>query len=308
MQKFFIKIFLFTLIIGGVVFYFSASFKRKFDLKTDYLATSIDKEARLHSLNSNRLVLIGGSNLAFGINSELIEKELPVKVANLGLHAGLGLTFMLNEVGSLMKKGDVVVLSVAYPLLLDSAEPDIDLIQFIQELNPQTENYYHFSAKEIILGRLEKFRKYFTPDAYRIDPVFNRTLFNKYGDNEGHLNQEPLPNLKDSKPINHIDTQNAVNLLSAFAEECENRGVQLFISYPPYPKTEFVGKNKERINALDIQLRNRLPKIGFLGKPANYIFDDSLFYDTIYHLHKKGRGMRTQTLIEELKRSVYKKP
>ncbi len=305
MQKFFIKIFLFTLIIGGVVFYFSASFKRKFDLKTDYLATLIDKEARLNSLDSNRLILIGGSNLAFGINSELIEKELPVKVANLGLHAGLGLPFMINQVSNLMKKGDVVVLSIAYPLFLDSAEPDIDLIQFIQELDPQTKNYYHFSPKEMLIGHFEKFRKYFTPDVYRVDPVFNRTLFNKYGDNEGHLNKEPLANLKDRKPISNIDTEKAVQLLSSFAEDSKNAGVQVLISYPPYPKTEFVGKNKERIIALDIRLRNRLPSITFLDSPETHVFDDSLFYDTIYHLHGKGRDMRTKMLIEDLKHSVY---
>ncbi len=308
MQRFFIKIVLFVLLVGSVVWYFSASFNREYDIRTDYLATIIDKQARLKSLDGNRLILVGGSNLAFGINSELIEKKLPVKVANLGLHAGLGLTFMINEVSSLMKKGDVVVLSIAYPLLLDSSEPDIDLIQFAQQLKPRTKDYYHFTPKEMLVAHLEKFRKYFTPDIYNVDSVFNRTLFNKYGDNEGHLNKKPLTHLIDRKPINHINTEKAVKLLTTFAENCKKIDVQLLISYPPYPKTEFVGKNKERITALDIRLRNQLPNITFLDRPETYVFDDSLFYDTIYHLHAKGREIRTEMFINDLKRLVYTTP
>ncbi|HET8829264.1 MAG TPA: hypothetical protein VFM79_07970, partial [Pelobium sp.] len=73
MQKFFIKSIIFLLLISSVVYYFSVNFERKYDLSTDYLATLIDKEARLNSLDSNRLVFVGGSNLAFGLNSQLIE-------------------------------------------------------------------------------------------------------------------------------------------------------------------------------------------------------------------------------------------
>ena len=304
MQKLLVKSFIFLLLITAVVFYFSANFKRKFDIKTDYLATLIDKEARLNSLDSNRLILVGGSNLAFGINSALIESKLPVKVANLGLHAGLGLRFMINETSHLMKKGDIVVLTLEYPLYLDSFHPDIDLIQFARELYPITKKYYHFTPKQMLEVKYEKFRKYFQPDLYKVDSVFNRQLFNKYGDNEGHLNKHPLKYLIDRKPINYIDVERSVSILKVFSDECKKKGVRVYISYPSYPKTEYVGKNKERIDALDVRLRNRLPQIGFLNKPERYIFDDSLFYDTVYHLHTKGREIRTEMFIDDLKKAI----
>ncbi len=302
MQKFFIKSIIFLLLISSVVFYFSISFKRKYDIKTDYLATLIDKEARLNSLDSNRLILVGGSNLAFGLNSALIESKLPVEVANLGLHAGLSLTFMINEVNHLMKKGDIVILNPEYPLYLDSFDPDIDLIQFASELYPATKAYYSFTPKELLESKYERFRKYFQPDAYRVDSVFNRLLFNKYGDNTGHLNKKPSAQLIDRKPINLIEMGKAISVLKDFSEKCKAEGVQVFISYPPYPKSEYVGKNKERIDALDLKLRNQLPDISFLDKPSDYTFEDSLFYDTIYHLNKKGREIRTNMLIDDLKK------
>nr|WP_294897468.1 hypothetical protein [uncultured Pedobacter sp.] len=301
MQKFFIKSVLFLLLISAVVFYFSTQFKRKYDPKTDYLATLIDKEARLNSLDSNRLILVGGSNLAFGINSELIENKLPVKVANLGLHAGLSLPFMINEVSHLMKKGDKIVLNLEYPLYLDSFDPDVDLIQFTNELYPVTKQYYHFSIKQLLETRYEKFKKYFQPDVYHVDSVFNRQLFNKYGDNVGHLNKPSLAHLIDRKPIHVIEAGDAIRLLKDFSQKCKAEGIKVFISYPPYPTTEYVSKNKERITELDIKLRNNLPNIIFLDKPQDYVFNDSLFYDTIYHLNKKGREIRTEKFINDLK-------
>jgi hypothetical protein len=305
MQKFFIKSILFLLLVSSVVIFFSISFKRKYDIKTDYLAALIDKEARLNSLDSNRLIFVGGSNLAFGINSALIESKLPVKVANLGLHAGLSLKFMINEVSYLMKKGDIVVLSLEYPLYLDSFEPDIDLIQFANELYPATKRYYHFTPKQLITARYEKFKKYFQPDIYQIDSVFNRQLFNKYGDNTGHLNKRPLEHLIDRKPIHVIEAERSISILKDFAQKCKTEDVKVFISYPPYPKTEYVGKNKERINQLDLKLRSSLPNITFLDRPEGYIFNDALFYDTVYHLNKNGREIRTTMLIRDLKKYIY---
>lgn len=304
MQKFFIKSVIFLLLIASVVFYFSANFKRKYDPKTDYLATLIDKEARLNSLDSNRLIFVGGSNLAFGVNSALIESKLPLKVANLGLHAGLSLAFMINEVSLLMKKGDRIVLIPEYPLYLDSFNPDIDLIQFTKEIYPPAEQYYHFTPKELLESRYEKFRKYFYPDEYRVDPVFNRKMFDKYGDNLGHLNKNPSVHLVDRKPIGLIDIENSISILKRFSKKCKKEGVRVFISYPPYPKTEYVGKNKERIDGLDQKLRANLSNIVFLDRPSNYIFADSLFYDTIYHLHKKGRDVRTNLLINDLRKHL----
>src|SRR5258708_4132609 len=63
----------------------------------DYLGASAEKEKRENSISRPKIILVGGSNLAFGINSEIIEKEFKMPVVNMGLHAGLGLEFTLNE-------------------------------------------------------------------------------------------------------------------------------------------------------------------------------------------------------------------
>ncbi len=82
-------------------------------------ATVLDKERLLKEAPSPRLVLVGGSGLAFGIDSPTLEQELggEYSVVNMGLHAGLGLDFMLNEALDGLREGDVVVLSPEYDIV-----------------------------------------------------------------------------------------------------------------------------------------------------------------------------------------------
>ena len=55
----------------------------------NYLMANRDKLHVLSATISPKVVLVGGSNLAFGIDSELISKSLGMPVVNMGLHAGL---------------------------------------------------------------------------------------------------------------------------------------------------------------------------------------------------------------------------
>jgi hypothetical protein len=52
-----------------------------------------------------------------------------------------------------------------------------------------------------------------------------------------------------------------------------------------------------------MDLSNNL-KIEILNKPSDFVLPDSLFFDTVYHLNKKGREIRTKKLIEIIKKST----
>ena len=56
-------------------------------------AALIDKVDRLKNIKEPKIILIGDSNLAFGIQSQRIEDELGMPVVNLGLHCVLGNAF-----------------------------------------------------------------------------------------------------------------------------------------------------------------------------------------------------------------------
>ena len=55
-----------------------------------------DKCERLYSIDEPKIVIVGGSSVAFGIDSALIEKYTDMPVVNFGMYAALGTKLMLE--------------------------------------------------------------------------------------------------------------------------------------------------------------------------------------------------------------------
>ena len=77
--------------------------------KLGYQASLVDKIERLESINESKIILVGNSNLAFGIYSDQIEEDIGMPVVNLGLHGGLGNAYH-EEIAKLnINEGDIVI-------------------------------------------------------------------------------------------------------------------------------------------------------------------------------------------------------
>ena len=300
MKKFIVKSVLFFCLLAVVFFAIALNYQRTINRETDYIAAIIDKHQRLNSIPQNRLILIGGSNLPFGIDSKTLSDSLQTNTINMGLHAGLGLKFMLNEVKPSIKKNDVIVLCLEYPLYLNDAKTDVDLIDYTQEIYAPAQAYHQFNAKEKLLVYYNKFEKTFNKKEEVTNEVFNRKQFNPYGDNIGHLNKPNEKVLKNKEPIGQIEISESLALLKDFNDLVNQRGAKLLISYPAYERTEFK-KNQSKLIELDQELKENLSQITFLNSPETFAFESDYFYDTVYHLNGKGREKRTRIFLEELK-------
>lgn len=75
----------------------------------NYEASLIDKVERLQSINEPKIILIGNSNVCFGIDSEKIEEAFGMPVVDMGLHGGLGNAFLENMVKLGVSEGDIVI-------------------------------------------------------------------------------------------------------------------------------------------------------------------------------------------------------
>ena len=74
-----------------------------------YLAAMADKFGRLHALEDEKIILIGGSSMAFGVDCSAVERELGMPVVNMGLYAALGSKTTLDLTKSGIGKGDIVI-------------------------------------------------------------------------------------------------------------------------------------------------------------------------------------------------------
>ncbi|MEO0790863.1 MAG: hypothetical protein AAFY36_19515, partial [Bacteroidota bacterium] len=74
------------------------------------LATTSIKQARLQQIPGQKLILIGGSNLQYGINSAYLSEQLGIPVVNMGLQGSIGLAYYFQEIMPSINEGDLVFL------------------------------------------------------------------------------------------------------------------------------------------------------------------------------------------------------
>ena len=94
------------------------------------------KYNRLDTMNGPRLLILGGSEIALAINTQLLQDSLKMNVANLGLHAGLGIDLNLNDALKHSRKGDIVLFSFSSFLGAGQGVGDVYSVPYLVDYYP----------------------------------------------------------------------------------------------------------------------------------------------------------------------------
>ena len=88
------------------------------------------KEAAARGLGPGKIVLVGGSSVHYGYSGVQLTHLTGVPSVNLGVHAGLGMEYLLDRAEKSLQRGDVAVLAIE-PALYFSAAPSNVLSEYI---------------------------------------------------------------------------------------------------------------------------------------------------------------------------------
>lgn len=272
--------------------------------KNNFLYGSIKKRERLQKIHSPKMVFVGGSSMAFGLDSKKIEEKLGYSVVNMGLHADVGLRYMLLEAEEYLKEGDVVVVGAEYEQFLDYFYGRQSLVALTFDIN---KDYYKKLDIKSNLQLIEPMHKYALKKAShsllktnteeQVSEVYCKNAFNEYGDVITHWN-------KESKYIYDFPMSNTLNndsfvFLDSFKKNMESKKITFIIIAPIIEKNQFE-LNKKIIQQINNKLK--LDKLIYISEPSKYIFDSSLFFDTPYHLNKQGVDIRTEYIISDIEK------
>jgi hypothetical protein len=262
------------------------------------------KNSLLVQIESPRIIFVGGSNLSFGLNSQMIHDSLNLNPINTSIQASLGLKYMMDNTVQYIQKGDIVVLVPEYQQFfseyyLGSSE---ELLRTIADVN--SANYKLLSLKQRF--NLLAFIPHFSlsklnPTEYfnvkeDADGIYSVHSFNQYGDAYKHWKLEKVKFPPFS--LNTGFNPKVIQGIKQFQSDLSAKDATLFVSYPCFQDISFF-KSMQAIKEIETQYI----KNGFtiLGTPERYMMPDSLMFNTAYHLNKKGVDYRTELLIEDLK-------
>lgn len=280
MNKFIVRIVFFFSIVT-VVFYMMMKFVPP--AKTHYLYGARMKNERLDTLASPRLVLVGGSNVAFGIESGLFQDSLRYNVHNAALSAGMGLRYIMGQVVERLRDGDVVVIMPEYQHFYGEAYGvDEVLSQSIMyvglsSLNglnvQQLLNFVAGVPKAVVGNVVALFRPMSRED------VYSSLGLNQFGDVDAHygmVSKSFQPMVVDGE----ID-YDYVDEFSSQVSKLRADGHTVYI-FPPVMIQSVYDQNQGKIDALAAELCLR--GVGFEVAPTAMLQPDSLAYDTPYHM------------------------
>jgi hypothetical protein len=306
MKKFLLNL---TAFLGILALIFFVGLKLPATPRTSktFLFAQILKDSLLINTPSPRIIFIGGSNLSFGLNSQMVKDSLNLNPINTAIHLNIGIIYMIDHTLEFIKPGDVVVVAPEYQFFygqsayggeellitsLDIPSPKPTRLNF-----EQWKNVYGFSARYVASKFL--FSEY---SKKKESEVYGISTYNQYGDATAHWNMKP--GKFEPYHVHGSDLNTSViKKLIDFKRSVEKKGAVLFITFPGYQATSF-DKNTSEIKEIESTLR--IHGFTLLGTPDRYKMPDQFMFDTPYHLLKQGVDLRTNLLIVDLKKQLEK--
>lgn len=274
-----------------------------------YYAALQTKYDRLYTAQGEKLVLIGGSSVAFGLDSKIAEQELGLPVVNFGLYAALGLKCMLDLSLDALHEGDIVVIApelsrqmfsdyVGSEYLLQSCEGRRDMITALGS------SYWKglLAALPDHMAAKRDMAKNGTPAP---NGVYAFSSFDAYGDivfdrpeniMDGMVSEANLPELSADLVSNGF-----AEMINSYVTSARLRGAEVYFGFCPMnqkavemaPDTDIPGF----LSALEKKLH--CPVIASL---EDHILDAGYFYDSNFHLNNVGSVYNTVLLVNDIKR------
>lgn len=306
MKQFVMKIGLLLIcIIGSIVIinglflhYMSPQYLYGFD------ASIIDKIDRAKSISEPKIILVGNSNLAFGVNSCLIEQEFEMPVVNMGLHGSLGNEFHENMAKDSINVGDIVIVchnnfdeydgTVDPVLVWTTIENHFNLWKLV----PLRDYWRMFVAFPTYMNKVYALYEEGAGNQ-KGTGAYTREAFNEYGDNAW---PRPDDNMNDYSKDERVSKVSAtfVKRCNRLYEYCNKRGALLVVAGFPICQGEHT-PDLEEYKQLQQILEERL-ECPIISNFEDYIMDYHYFYDGTPHLNDEGTLIRTQLLIDDLRR------
>ncbi len=281
--------------------------------QNSYYAELSPMTQRLYRAEGKRLILIGGSNIAFGVDAPLLkellhEQGFDYTVCPYGLYAAVGTSAMLSLSEDALREGDVVVLAIeptadtlsiyfGATAFLKCAEKDKGLIAHLNHAQKQRVigNYLPYIQEKYGIAQ--------SGHLPRAEGVYAKAAFDENC------------NLVYPRPGNIMalgyDTSAPIALHdlvieSAFAaqvneycKQAEKKGAAVFMSFSPMNRSAVTGNPEEGLAAY-FTLCNETFDCPIISNPNDYLLDSGWFYDNNFHLNTAGAQVRTYRLAQDI--------
>lgn len=278
-----------------------------------YYAELADMYHRLYETEGKKIVVVGGSNVAFGLRGELLERSLAkmgyhYTVCPFGLYAAVGTSAMLDLSLDALGEGDVVILSVEPGSQTMSTYFGATAFWKCTEEAPEMLLKLSGSKQAAMVGNYAGYLQ----ERYAIsqngnppvaEGVYAAASFNDRCD-------MIYPREGNMMAVGY-DTGNPIDLSKLVIEEAfiqqvndycaaaREKGARVVLSFSPMNRSAMRDSSDKALKAF-FDLCNTSFDCPVISDPNDYVLPNGWFYDTNFHMNDAGADLRTYLLAEDL--------
>ncbi len=308
-------IYFWTILIIPVVLLLSV-FCLPSQYENSYMGELKYKYNRLQHTDGKRIIIVGGSGMAFDIDSSLIKENFPeYDVINMGMYAALGTVPVLNITLSSVHEGDIIIFApeqnsqtLSMHLGSDYAWQALDGAFNMLPFFFNSEDNISLMLSAFPRFATEKLKFFVNNSAPDPESVYRKSAFSEYGDISDTLPQNIMINGYDENTDIFYDENVISEDFVAYLNKCnsfitQNGATFLFAYCPANSAAVKEAENSAFSDALDNYNASLSSNFSFdiIGNPHNSIMDREWFYDTNFHLNSSGKTLCTRQLIRDLK-------
>ena len=298
-----------AVILAEQVFFLICGFGLPVQFGDTFMGELKSKYERLKETSGKRIVLVGGSGVAFDCDSALMDDFFPsYEIVNFGMYAGLGTKAVMDLSENYIHEGDIVILSPEQSeqtfsdyfngeYMWQAADGAFGMLRDLK-----SENF------EAMLGNfprfaLEKLNYVMKGQKPQTDSIYQKKSFNTYGDIElDTCRANILPNGYDVNQkvrfTEDVVQPEFMDYMNDWAKRLEKKGAVVWYRYCPVNKLSV--EDMDDLAAYDVFLRQKLD-FPVIGNPKNSLMEAEWFFDTNFHLNQPGKEVNTVQLIRDMK-------
>ena len=301
------------LIVSPVVFLVSYALSLPPVYSETFYGALNEKYDRLVELEGEKIVVVGGSSVAFGLDSALLERYTGMPVVNFGLYADLGTKMMLDLSLAGISKGDVVVLAPELDAQTLSLYFNND--SALMALDDDFTMARHLTVDDLLscVGGAWRFAetkraRLLDGNGVALDAVYRSEYFNEYGDFTLERGENVMKTYYDSNNRVLLDLDGYgkeldefLNYVNDYVKKCERRGATVYFSFCPMNELG-LSEGSDLVKRSEFQeyLAENL-NCEIISDLDDYILEAGYFFDTNFHLNDAGVKVRTIRLAKDLR-------
>lgn len=266
--------------------------------KTIY-SSIIMKHNLLRETDSPRILLAGASGTLFGYNSSLLHELTGYPVINMSITLQTGLSFIVNELRYYAMKEDIIILAPEYHFFMKN-QTDYRFLAELCMYDPVSialiEQPYKIVKPALLeISRVIRIGSGDILNTESNSVPYTRRDVTRFGDiaDSCHIGSvEFYDSWSNDLDIEIGYPSYAFHLITEIAGYCDSIGAKLYIFYPAVTDSFYV---KPEITRLAASMSGNINAC-FLCGPETCVYDDTKFYNTIYHLNTEAAICRTYQL------------